>query len=269
MQIAAQLFDLGDAMKISSFVASALVVLVIVLTPGAAVSAAEVKVWAGGVFRETINKIGPRFERATGHKLAVEFAASPVFLKRIEVGENFDVAILVPATIDGWIKDGRIVADTRTNIGRASLGVASRADATKPDVSSSDALKRALLGANAVSYFPGGAVGKHFASVLDRLEIAAAMKLKLRPVKAGGASPASVAKGEADLAIAFIPAILGTPGVALAGSFPLQLALHVDLVAGVGTATKEPGAGRALVAFLVSPEGAAAIRAAGLEPIAP
>jgi molybdate transport system substrate-binding protein len=190
-------------------------------------------------------------------------------LKRIEAGQSFDVAILVPQTIDGWIKQGRVVADTRTNIGRASLGVAFRAGVAKPDVSSSDALKRTLLGANAVSYFPGGAVGKHFASVLDRLGIAAAMQPKLRPVKAGGASPTSVAKGEADLAIAFIPAILGTLGVALAGPFPSQLALYVDLVAGVGSATREPEAAKAFVTFLASPEGVAAIKAKGLEPIAP
>jgi molybdate transport system substrate-binding protein len=229
---------------------------------------AEVKLWAGGAFREAMSELGPRFERAHGHKLAVEFAASPVFQKRIAAGQTFDVAILLPATIDSWIKQGTIIADTRMNVARVALGVGIRAGASKPDVSSADAFRRALLNASTISYFPGGAIGKHFASVLERLGIAADLKAKLRPVTAGGTSPASVAKGEAELAIAFIPAILSTPGVALAGPFPSELAFHVNLAAGVGIAAAQPEAARAFIKFLASPEGLDVIKAKGLESIA-
>jgi molybdate transport system substrate-binding protein len=252
-------------MRIASFAAASRFAFIIVFLQGAAASAAEVKVWAGGAFGVAMKELGARFERATGHKLAAEFAASPVFLKRTQAGEIFDVAILVPATIDAWIKEGKVIADTRLNVARATLGIGARAGAPKPDVGSADALKRTLLAAATVSYFPGGTIGKHFLSVLDRLGIAADMKTKLKPAKAGGASPAAVAKGEAELAVAFIPAIVSTPGVALAGPFPGELAHHVDLVAGVSTKAKEPEAAKAFVKLLASPEGVATIKAKGFD----
>jgi molybdate transport system substrate-binding protein len=250
-------------MRLASFAAASRLAFIILVLQGTTAPAAEIKVWAGGAFSVAMKEFATRFERNTGHMLAVEFAASPVFLKRIEGGDNFDVAILLPATIDTWIKDGKVIADTRTNVARAMLGVGVRAGAPKTDVGSADALKRALLAASTVSYFPGGAIGKHFASVLDRLGIAADMKAKLRPAKAGGASPAAVAKGEAELGIAFIPAIVATPGVELAGPFPGELAYAVDLVAGVSAKAKEPEAAKAFVKLLASPDGVAAIKAKG------
>ena len=148
----------------------------------------------------------------------------------------------------------------------ALLGV--RAGTAKPDVSSAAALKRVLLDTDAVAYFPDGEVGKHFASVLERLGIAADMKTKLRPVGAGGASPAAVAKREADLAIAFIPAILGTPGVEVAGRFPAELAYGIDLSAGAGMGAKDAQAAKALLEFIASPQGMASMKAKGFEPLA-
>jgi len=136
-------------------------------------------------------------------------------------------------------------------------------------VSSADALKRTLLAAKTASYSPDGGVGKHFASVLERLGIAGDMKVKLSPVAAGGASPGFVAKGEADIAIALVPAILSTPGVELAGPFPSELAYYVDLSAGVSTSAKEPEAAKSFLKLLTSPEGIAAIKAKGLERVAP
>ncbi len=243
--------------------------LIAFVLSGMVADAAEVKVWSGGVFRPAMNELGQRFEHATGHKLVVEYAASEAFLKRLEAGQSFDVAILLPDTIDGWIKQGKIVADTRTNIARAALGLAVRAGSSRLDVSSVDALKHALLNAKSVSYFPGGAVGKHFTSVLDRLGIAADMKAKLKPAEAGGTSPEAVAKGEAELAVAFIPAILGTPGVEVAGPFPSELAYHVPLSAGVSTTAKAPEASKAFMKLLASPDGMAAIKAKGFERLAP
>ena len=256
-------------MRIGSVAATARMALVILMALTAVASAAEIKVWSGGAFRPVMNELGPRFERTAGHKLVIEYAASPVFLKRIGTGETFDVAILLPETIDGWIKEGKIISDTRINIGRAALGVAVRAGASKPDMSSADALKRTLLAANTVSYSPDGGVGKHFAFVLERLAIAADMKSKLRPVAAGGASPGFVAKGEAEIAIALIPAILSTPDVQLAGPFPSEFAYYVDLSAGVSTSAKEPEAAKALVKLLGAPDGIAVIKAKGFERVAP
>lgn len=243
--------------------------IIILVRLGITADAAEIKVWSGGVFRPVMNELGPRFERMTGHKLVIEFAASPVFSRRLDAGQSFDVAILLPETIDEWIKQGKIVANTRTNIARATLGVAIATGSPKSDISSIDTFKRTLLNAKAVSYFPDGAVGKHFMSMLDRLGIAVDMKSKLRPAPAGGTSPASVAKGEAELAVAFIPAIVGIPGVELVGALPSELAFHVDLSAGVSVAAKELEPAMAFIRLLASADGAAVIKAKGFERIAP
>jgi hypothetical protein len=95
-------------MRKRSLAAMAQVALAILLVAGAAAYAAEVKVWSGGAFRPGLHELGPRFEHTTGHKLVIEFAASPEFLKRIDTGQGFGVAILLPETIDGWIKQGKI-----------------------------------------------------------------------------------------------------------------------------------------------------------------
>src|ERR1035437_11124062 len=132
--------------------------LALLLTVSTAQSA-ELKVLSGNGAKAAVRELCTQFERATGNKIDLRFEVNADLQTKIEAGENFDVAVLNPPVIDALIKDGKIVAGRRADIGRAGLGVAVRARAPKPDISSVDAFKRTLLAAKAVAYPGKGASG--------------------------------------------------------------------------------------------------------------
>ena len=140
-----------------------------------------------------------------------------------------------------------------------------RAGAPKPDIGSVDSLKRALLGANAISHVGDGQSGVLFLALLDRLAIAEPMKAKLKPTTVGDVVKA-VASGEADLVVHNAPQILAEPGVELVGPVPAEIRSTIDATAGLSAAAKEPEAGKAFIAFLTSDAAIAVIKAKGWEP---
>jgi len=244
----------------------AAIAVIALLLPGLRPSAAaEVKVWAGGVVRPVLSELAPRFEREAGHKLAIEYGSSPEFARHLAGGQTFDAAILIPATIDAWIKEGRIAADSRTNIAQAGLGVAVRAGADKPDVATVAALKQTLLDAKSVAHSSEGPTRAQLMRLLDRLGIAEQMRSKLKPFPGGGVLK-SVAEGNAEMVVAPIPTIVGTTGVVNAGPLPPDLQTYLQLTAGVASAAKEAAAARALIRLLAGPAAADIIRAKGFEP---
>src|SRR5262245_3533175 len=114
-------------------VAAALGIALLLFAQNAAAIAGEVTIWAGGVLRPVLNELGPQFERSSGHKLVIEYGSSPEFARHLAAGRTFDAAILVPATIDDWIRQGKIGAGSRTEIARIGSGVAVRSGASKPE----------------------------------------------------------------------------------------------------------------------------------------
>jgi molybdate transport system substrate-binding protein len=225
-------------------------------------SSAEIKVLSTPTLKTTLDDLGPKFERATGHKLVTKFDAVAVLKRQIEAGETFDVIILLPAAIDDLIKQGKVIG--RTDISRSGVGVAVRAGAPKPDVGSVDALKRALLGANSISYSPDSASSAFFLSLVDRLGIGGEVKPKLKAAP-GGRVMEPVASGDADLTVITIPNIIGVPGVAVAGLLPAELQSYTVFSAGVGAAAKEVDSAKELIRYLVAPEATPAFEAKGME----
>jgi len=238
---------------------------VLLFAAAAPLMAAEIKVLSGNGARAAIVELGARFERASGHKVNIEFHVNPEVKQKIEAGEGFDVAILNPPVLDDLIKQGRIVAGTRAVIGRSGIGVGIREGAPKPDISSVAAFKRTLLNAKSVAYPADGASGKYFVSLVDRLGIAAEMKPKLRPMP-GDYNVEVVADGEVELVVVVASRISGVPGVALVGRIPQELQTWIGFTAGVGAAAKQPEAARALVRFFTAPEAEPVIRSMGIEP---
>jgi molybdate transport system substrate-binding protein len=229
------------------------------------VHAAELRVVSGNGARSAIQELVRQFEQQSGHKVALHFEVNAALQRKIEAGEAFDVAVLNPPVLDALIKAGKVVADTRADIGRAGLGVAVRSGAPKPDIGSVEAFKRALLATKAVA-FPGeGASGRYFVSVVERLGIAAEMKDKLKPMAAEDTVEV-VARGEADMVVVVSTRITGVEGVERVGPIPAELQTVIGFAAGVSTAAKEPEAGKALVRFLSAPAAAATLRAKGVEP---
>jgi molybdate transport system substrate-binding protein len=227
--------------------------------------AAEIKVLSGNGARAAVLELVARFDRASGHRTSVEFAVNPETRKKIESGQAFDVAILNPPQLNELIKQKLIVAETRSVLGRAGIGVGVREGAPRPDISSVEAFKRTLLGAKAVAYPGEGASGKYFVSVVERLGIAAEMKPKMRPMPAEY-NVEVVATGEADLVVVVASRISGVPGVKLAGTIPQELQTWIGFTGGVSSAAREPQAAREMLRFMTSPAAAPVLKATGIEP---
>ena len=254
-------------MRIRPFLAAAKIGFALLLVQGLAAEAAEVKVIAGVAMRAMMGELGPQFERAMGHKLVIWYGHAGSIPRRIKAGEAFDLLVSGSLGLDEYTKQGKIAADTRTGIARVGMGVGARAGAPKPDISSADAFKRALLNAKSVTYNPEGAPGIHLAGVLERLGIAQQMKAKTKPVAKGVVQ--AVADGKAELGFAFTNEVLSVRGAELVGPFPPELQRYTLFTAGVATAAKQPEAAKALIKFLRSPAAVAVIKAKGMEPATP
>jgi molybdate transport system substrate-binding protein len=235
------------------------------LALAASAQAADIKVLSGSGARAAVLGLIARFDHATGNNTTVEFAVNPETKAKILAGQPFDIAILNPPVLDDLIKRERIAAQTRTVIGRAGIGVGVREGAPKPDISSVEAFKRTLLSAKSVAYPAEGASGKYFASLVNRLGIAAEMKPRMRPASAAY-NVEMVASGEADLVVVVASRISGVPGVQLVGRIPQELQTWIGFTAGLSSRPREPQAARAMLRFFRTPEAAAVLKTNGVEP---
>lgn len=251
-------------MRAIGIVAAALVVVMGATTAGAA----EISVLSTPTMKGVLDELAPAFARATGHTLGLTFEGVLALKRRIEAGETFDAALLLPASVDDLTRSGKIAVGSRSDIARTAAGVAVRAGAPKPPVGTSEDLKRTLLAAKTISYSQDSASGSYFLHLLDRLGIETEVKPKLLAVT--GRSPVeAVARGEAELTVITVPNIVGVESVALAGLLPEELQNYTTFSIGVSANAKEPKAAEQLIAFLRSPAAAAAIRSKGLEPMIP
>ena len=242
---------------------------ILLAAQGQAIQAAEIKVLGVPALQTSLEVLGPQFERATGHKLNVNYAGSSDLVRRFAAGETFDVALVWPAQIDRLLKEGKLAAGTRAEIARVAIAVAVRKGAPKPNISTTEAFKRTLLHAKSVSHSAEGASGVHLKSVFERLGITAEMQPLLRPVPGGPYVVGPVVRGEVELAIITTPYIIIEPGAELVGPLPDELQQYVIYTAGVSAATTQPDAASAFVKHLTSPSAASTLKSQGLDPVAP
>ena len=239
--------------------------LATVLAPPVVANAEEIKIFTTRSIATVLDKIGPEFERTTGHRLIVTTDIAIRMVRRIQAGEPFDFLVAAPGQIDGLIKEGKIVAETRTNLTRSGIGVQVRAGAPKPDISSVEAFKRALLDAKSIAYLKEGQSGVYLAGMIERLGIAEAIKAKVTRPETDIVSEL-VAKGEVELGMVVITQILTTPGVELVGPLPPEIQSYITFTAGVSTNSSVPGAARDLLKFLTGPSAIPVIKSQGMEP---
>ena len=251
-------------MKINRIISTTAVGLTFILAQPVIANAAEIKVWTARAIATVLAEIGPQFERTTGHNLNVYSGLPADFLRRVNAGEPFDILISGSSPVDAWIKEGRIIAETRIDIVRSGIGVEVRAGAPKPDISSVEAFKRALLDAKSIAYLRVGS-GIYLAGLLERLGIAEAIKSKVTRPESDVVSEL-VAKGDVDLGMVVITQILTTPGVDLVGPLPPEIQSYVMFTAGVSANAKVPDAAKQLIKFLTGPTAISVIRAKGMEP---
>jgi len=245
----------------NAMIAATVLGLAMALAPAA--RAAELKVLAGGSMTASLKELGPRFEKATGHKLDVTFAATPELIKMATSGP-FDLGV-VP--VDVVKNDGARAkfAGATENIARVGYGVAVKAGSPKPDVSTPESLKATLLKAQSIAVFPSSAAGAYVQKTFERLGIAEQIKDKSKVQAAPGAIPQAVAKGEAELGV-FLTNVLLAPGVELAGPFPGDLQNELVFVGGVAADSKDASAAKAFLDYLKTPEATAVFKAKGVTP---
>ena len=225
---------------------------------------AEIRVWTARAIATVLAEIGPQFEHTTGYRLNVASDLASGFSRRLTAGEPVDVIISGSASMEEWIRDGSILAGTRTDIARSGIGVEVREGRPKPDIGSVEAFKRALLAAKSIAYLKVGS-GIHVEKVIERLGIGDAIKAKVTRPESDIVSE-MVARGEVELGIVVITQILTTPGVALVGPLPAELQSHVMFSAGVSAKSKAPAAARQLIEFLAAPAAKTVMRRQGMEP---
>jgi molybdate transport system substrate-binding protein len=223
------------------------------------------KVWTARALATVLAEVGPRFEHTTGHRLEVSSDLPPAFARRAAAGEPFDLLISGSTAVDEFIKAGKVLADTRTDIARSGIGVEVRAGAPKPDIGSVDAFKRALLEAKSIAYLKVGS-GLYLAGLFERLGIADAIAAKVMRPDTDSVSD-MVARGDVELGLVVITQILTTPGVDLVGPLPKEIQSYVTFTAAVGASARQPDAARQLIAFLTGPMAAPVIRTQGMEPV--
>lgn len=179
-----------------SIIAALMVVAALASSPAVA---DEITVFSTPSLQSVLAQLGPKFEETTGHKLKINYAPVAALKREIDGGATFDVALLLPATIDDLIKEGKATSGSRTDLAVALVGVAIRQGLSKPDLSSSDAFRQFLLSANSAAYGADSASGKYFLGLIDRLGIGQQMQPKLRTVS--GNPVEAVARGDADLTV--------------------------------------------------------------------
>lgn len=237
---------------------------------------AEVRVLSAVGMRQVMLDLGPKFERATGHRLKVSFDSGGVILKRLEGGETCDVVMINRSGIERLTGAGRVVQGSVTDLATSGVGVAVRKGALKPDISTPEAFKRAMLEAKTIACPDpalGGSSGVHIAKVFERLGISEAVKHKLifvgTPEQAETMPGHQVAEGKAEVALHQMQELMAVPGIEIVGPLPADLQETFVFSAAIMTDANNVKAAKALIEFLRTPEARAVIKAKGMEPAIP
>jgi molybdate transport system substrate-binding protein len=231
----------------------------------AAARADEIWVMASNAFKEAYLELVPQFEQTSGHKVVTSFVGSADIMARMKAGESTDLLILARNSIDELVKLGKVVPGSRVDLAKSGVGIAVRAGAPKPDVSSGDALKRALLTAKSIGYSSGPS-GAYIAGLFQRMGIADEMKPKVRQTPPGVAVGDLIARGEAEIGFQQVSELLPIAGIDFLGPLPPDIQEFTVFSGGIHVAAKAPAAAAALVRFLGSPGSVPAIRKKGMEP---
>jgi molybdate transport system substrate-binding protein len=242
-------------------IAAAIAMLALASSAGAA----DIRVFCTNGIRAVVEDLRPKFEQQTGDRIVILYEPSSQLRKRIDAGEPFDLAILTTALIDDAIKAGQLSADSRTFLARSGLGVSIRSGAKKPNFSTVNGFKSALLNAESITYATQGASAAPFEVLVAKLGLTAQLKPKynLRPTAAEVGD--AVSSGIVELGIAPVSEILPVRGVDLVGPFPKEVQSYVELTGAVGANAKEKDGAKKLLAFVIAPGNLPVIRAKGME----
>jgi len=227
--------------------------------------AADIALLAAGASKETVSELIPGFEKATGHRVVATWATAPAIAKRLADGEAFDLVITRADDIDGFIAKGRLAPGSRTDLMKTGVGVAVRAGAPRPDIGSTEALKRALLAARTIGR-SAGTSGDYIAALFARLGLGPQLLPRLKQVPPGKQVADMLVAGTVEIGLQQASELIHAPGIAYLGPLPPELQKTTVYAAGIPVGARQPAAAKALVETLTGPAALSAIRHNGMDP---
>lgn len=233
------------------------------VTAWSGTEAAEIKVMSTVGMQPATSELFAQFERATGHKLVVTYGLAAVLKQSFADGRaDADVLVLTSPLIEDLAKQGKVAAGSKVDVARSGVGVGVKAGAPRPDISTPDALKNAVLAAKSVGFAKEGASGVAFARALERLGITEQVRAKYKDT--GTKTGEALVAGDIDLGASQIPELMAVPGVDVVGPLPSELQTVTIFSVGLAAETKEADAAKALIQFLAGPAAAPVYKAKGL-----
>ena len=238
------------------------------LAAAPATQATEIRVLTAGAYKQVVLALLPGFEKQTGYKVVVDNGTTGELKKTIEGGEAFDLLIITPAAIGELTKAGKLASGSEVKLATVGVGVVVKEGAAKPDISTVEKFKRALLAAKSVAYIDpasGGSSGIYIDKLLVKLGIAEQIRAKAK-LKNGGLVADLVASGEAELGIHQISEIMPVKGTTLVGPLPKEIQNTTTYAVALSASTKNKDSAKALISTLHGPAAAAVLKAKGMDP---
>ena len=231
----------------------------------------DIKVLSTTAMKTVFMELAPAFERLTGHRLDVTLGPSLRLEQQLAEGEAADIAIVSAPGARDLVASGKMVAGSVVDIAKSSIGVAVRSGASKPDISTVEGFRRAMLDARSIACSKpvgGGQSGVHLAKIFDQLGIADAMRAKAKYGAGGDAGLTGLVllRGEADIGVQQMAELMAVSGIDIVGPLPPEIQMVTPFVAGIPANAHHAQAGRALIDFLTTPEAKRVLKAKGLEP---
>jgi molybdate transport system substrate-binding protein len=249
-------------MKVQSAIAAIVGFALPLLTAQA--HAAELKLLEGNALNAVMTELGPQFEKASGNKISATIGTSAQLKARVDSAEAFDAIILTKSLLDQLAAQGKVADTPRAPISHVGIGVAIRKGAPKPNISTVDAFKQAMLNAKSIGYVDNTPTGAALKAIFAKLGIADQVNPKLKPLTIQAADAA--ANGDVEIAMTQTSEILPVAGAELVGPLPADIQVNTVFAVGISTAAKNADGAAALIKFLTSPSAAAVIKAKGMEP---
>lgn len=232
--------------------------------------AAEIKVMISGGFSAAYKQLVPEFERTTGHKVSTAYGPSmgdtpQAIPNRMERGEPVDVVIMAGTALDGLIAKGKVANGSRVDLAKSRIGLAVREGAPKPDISSVETFKRTLIAAKSIAYSDSASGVYISTEMFKRLGIADEVMPKSRMIPAEPVGQV-VARGEAEIGFQQLSELMPVAGIVIVGPIPAEVQKVTIFAAGIASASQEPAAAKALIAYLSSERAKPIIKSTGLDP---
>jgi len=225
----------------------------------------DIQVMSSNAMREALLELFPGFEEASGHKVVPRFVGGVDIMKRMAAGETCDLVIMSGPQIDQLIAQGKVAAGSRVDLVRSGVGVAVRAGAPRPDISSAEAVKRALLAAKSITYSSGPS-GVYLANLFAKMGIAEALKPKIKIAPPGVPAGSFIARGEAEIGFQQVSELMPVAGIDLIGPLPPDIQEITVFSGGIHVAAAQVDPAKALMRFITAPAAAPIIKRKGLDP---